>query len=67
MSKENIIKKKLNPSTSKVSNNKLSGRVNINHLLARVKEQQKKENKITLIYISLFTVIIFGIGIVVSL
>ena len=67
MSKENIIKKKLNPSTSKVSNNKLSGRVNINHLLARVKEEQKKENKRTLIYISVFTVIIFGIGIVVSL
>ena len=67
MSKENIIKKKLNPSTSKVSNNKLSGRVNINHLLARVKEEQKKENKRTLIYISVFTVIILGIGIVVSL
>ena len=67
MSKEDIIKKKLNPSTSKVSNNKLSGRVNINHLLARVKEEQKKENKTTLIYISVFTVIIFGIGIVVSL
>ena len=67
MSKEDIIKKKLNPSTSKVSNNKLFGRVNINHLLARVKEEQKKENKRTLIYISVFTVIIFGIGIVVSL
>jgi len=67
MSKKNIIKEKLNPSTSKVSNNKLSGRVNINHLLARVKEEQKKENKTTLIYISVFTVIIFGIGIVVSL
>ena len=67
MSKKNIIKEKLNPSTSKVSNNKLSGRVNINHLLARVKEEQKKENKRTLIYISVFTVIIFGIGIVVSL
>ena len=70
MSKDKIIKEKLNPSTltyQKVSKGELSGRVNINHLLARVKEQQKKENKITLIYISLFTVIIFGIGIVVSL
>ena len=69
MSTEKIIKKKQIPSTSMTSEEsrgKTSSRVNINHLIARVKEQEKKENKTNLIYLSLFGVLILSIGIILS-
>jgi len=69
MSTEKIIKKKQIPSTSMTSEEskgKTSSRVNINHLIARVKEQEKKENKTNLIYLGLFGVLIFSVGIILS-
>jgi hypothetical protein len=69
MSTEKIIKKKQIPSTSMTSEEskgKTSSRVNINHLIARVKEQEKKENKTNLIYLSLFGVLILSVGIILS-
>jgi hypothetical protein len=69
MSTEKIIKKKQIRSTSMTSEEsrgKTSSRVNINHLIARVKEQEKKENKTNLIYLSLFGVLILSVGIILS-
>ena len=44
-----------------------SGRVDINNLLARVRVQQKKENKVNLIFFCLFAMLIVVVGIILSL
>ena len=44
----------------------LSGRVDINDLLARVREEKKKENKVNFIFFGLFASVIFVVGIILS-
>ena len=69
MSEEKIYKKELEPSgstISKLSKGKLPSRVNINDLLSKVKEQEKKDNKTNLIFLSLFGLFIFILGIILS-
>jgi hypothetical protein len=45
---------------------KMPARVDINNLLARVREEKKKENKINLVFFGLFASIIFVVGIILS-
>ena len=51
------------PQLTKVTS---SGRVDINNLLARVRKEKRKENKINLIFIGMIIVIICIIGIILS-
>tara|TARA_B110000971_G_C19516102_1_gene279657 strand:+ start:264 stop:482 length:219 start_codon:yes stop_codon:yes gene_type:complete len=44
----------------------LSGRVDINQLLARVRIEKEKESKINLVFFLLFTALILVIGIILS-
>ena len=69
VSEEKIYKKELERSGStipKLSEGKLPSRVNINDLLSKVKEQEKKDNKTNLIFLSLFGLFIFILGIILS-
>ena len=50
-----------------VSKIKLSGRVDINHLLARVRNEKQKENKINLIFFGVFTALVLVAGIILSI
>ena len=52
--------------TPKETVNKFPGRVDINDLLARVREEKKKENKINLVFFSLFASLIFVVGLILS-
>mgnify|MGYP001156705104 CR=1 FL=1 len=45
---------------------KISARVDINNLLARVRAEKKKENKINLVFFGLFVALIFIVGIILS-
>lgn len=59
-----------NPSniiTPIVNKTKHSGRVDINHLLARVRKEEKKEYKINLIFFGLFASLVLVVGILLSL
>jgi len=63
MSAEKTITDKQNPSdlsSLQLKNSEISSRVNINHLLARVREEEKKTNKIN------FFFFIMVIGLVVA-
>ena len=44
----------------------VSGRVNINHLLARVREEQKKQNKVNLTFFGIFASLVLVVGIILS-
>ena len=48
------------------SKNKNANRVDINDLLARVREEKKKENKVNLVFFGLFTSMVFIVGIILS-
>ena len=50
-----------------VSKIKLSGRVDINHLLARARNEKQKENKINLIFFGVFTALVLVAGIILSI
>ena len=52
--------------TPEVTEKKLSGRVDINELLARVREEKKKENKVNVVFLSLFATLILIVGIILS-
>ena len=52
--------------TPEVIEKKLSGRVDINELLARVREEKKKENKVNIVFLSLFASLILIVGIILS-
>ena len=52
--------------TPKETVNQFPGRVDINDLLARVREEKKKENKINLVFFSLFASLIFVVGLILS-
>ena len=42
------------------------GRVDINNLLARVREEKKRENKANLVFFGLFTSLIVVVGLILS-
>ena len=44
----------------------VSGRVNINHLLARVREEQKKQIKVNLTFFGIFVSLVVVVGIILS-
>ena len=46
---------------------KSSGRVDINNLIARAREQKNKENRINYIFFSIFISLVFVVGIIFSL
>jgi hypothetical protein len=52
--------------TPKETVKQFPGRVDINDLLARVREEKKKENKINLVFFSLFASLIFVVGLILS-
>ena len=54
-------------STPEASKKILPNRVDINDLLARVRDEKKKENKINIVFFSLFASVVFIFGIVLSL
>ena len=60
---------KLNPTTltnPDVGNDKHSGRVDINNLLARVRKKQTEENKVNLVFFALFAALVLIVGILLS-
>ena len=44
----------------------IKNRVDINHLLARVREEKKKETKINLVFFGLFSSLVIVVGIILS-
>jgi hypothetical protein len=52
--------------TSEVFAKKVTSRVDINHLIARVRKEQSAENKSNLIFIGLFVALILIVGIILS-
>ena len=70
MSAEKIINYDINlkksPSISIIDEKKITKRVDINNLLARVRDKQKQENKINLIFFGLFGILIFVVAIILS-
>ena len=52
--------------TPGASEAKKSNRVDINQLLARVREEKKKENKVSLLFFSLIALIFFASGLILS-
>ena len=50
----------------KIEEKKLSARVDINDLLARVREVRKKENKLNLVFFGLFASLILVVGTILS-
>tara|TARA_B100000780_G_C20982271_1_gene392568 strand:- start:56 stop:283 length:228 start_codon:yes stop_codon:yes gene_type:complete len=49
------------------NNEKLSDAVDINHLIARVRKEERKEYKINIIFFGMFALLIFIIGILLTL
>ena len=70
MSAENItdIEKKFNTFTASeaAKEREFSGRVNINNLMARVREKQKKQQKVNLAFFGIFASLILVVGIILS-
>jgi hypothetical protein len=52
--------------TSEMNEKKISRTVDINHLIARVRSEKQKENKVNLIFLSLFAALISIIIIILS-
>ncbi len=52
--------------TPEVIEKKIPRRVDINDLLARVREEKKRENKINLVFLSLFASLVLVVGIILS-
>jgi hypothetical protein len=50
--------------TSEMNKDKLSGRVDINHLIARVRKEQKKEYMTSLLFFALFSSFILVVGLI---
>ena len=69
MSTEEIIQEKLSHSTltnTKKNKSNYSGRVDINHLIARVRKEKNLENRTNLIFFSIFASLILIVGILLS-
>ena len=56
-----------NPLTAPLKDKKVSDRVDINVLLARINAEKKKENKINLVFFGLFACVVMVVGIILSL
>ena len=52
--------------TLEASKNKSSGRVDINDLLARVRKEKQEENKVNIVFFSLFASLILVVGLILS-
>tara|TARA_B110000495_G_C22859422_1_gene501118 strand:+ start:420 stop:641 length:222 start_codon:yes stop_codon:yes gene_type:complete len=69
MSTEKITyqEKNIDALTNSVENDiKFSGRVDINHLLARARKVKERENKINLIFLGMIAGLIIVVGIILS-
>jgi|TARA_B110000444_G_scaffold114619_1_gene108042 hypothetical protein len=70
MSAEKIISTEVNDlpplATPKKSEEASSGRVDINHLIARVRKEQQKESKLNFIYFSVFASLFIFIGVILT-
>jgi len=67
MSSENHRKEGLTAlMTPEASKNKSSGRVDINDLLARVRKEKQEENKVNIVFFSLFASLILVVGLILS-
>ena len=70
MSTEKIInvdeKNLMNLKSPEINAKKSTGRVDINHLLARVRKEQQKDNKTNLLFFGLFATLIIIAGILLS-
>ena len=70
MSAENITNTEKKFETSQTpefsKNQNLSGRVNINDLLARVRDEQKKQNKVNITFFGIFASLVIVVGIILS-
>jgi len=68
MSAEKIIYEEQNQTVLKapVLNEVKSGRVNINHLIARARKIKEKENKINLVFFGLISALVLIVGILLS-
>ena len=62
-SKKNILTATMTPEDSEEQH---SGRVDINHLLARVRKQKNKETKINIVLFGLFASVLLIVGIILS-
>tara|TARA_B100000780_G_C20997757_1_gene399141 strand:- start:17 stop:232 length:216 start_codon:yes stop_codon:yes gene_type:complete len=49
-----------------ITTNKNSGRVDINKLMARVRKEKQKENKLNLVFFGLFGLLVLIVGIILS-
>ena len=58
--------KNFNIATQIVANKKTSGRVDINHLIARARDAKKKEEKTNIIIFGLFSSLFLVVGIILS-
>ena len=67
MSAEKIINVKETLNTTTVNVQKTSGRVDINHLIAKVRKKESAENKVNFIFLGLFAALILIVGILLSL
>ena len=70
MSAEKIIREEetfITSQTTKNSEKNLSSTVDINHLLARVRKEERKEYKVNLVFFVMFAVLILIAGILLSL
>jgi|TARA_B110000259_G_scaffold166327_1_gene193774 hypothetical protein len=69
MSTEKFIQTETSPSTlttPKLNEGKHSGRVDINHLIARVRKEKSDENRSTLVFLSMLASLIIIVGIILS-
>ena len=52
--------------TPEVNKEETNSRVDINHLLAKVREEKKKENKVNLVFFGLISLLVLIVGILLS-
>tara|TARA_B100000795_G_C22725174_1_gene409135 strand:+ start:871 stop:1086 length:216 start_codon:yes stop_codon:yes gene_type:complete len=63
----NINNKNISPlKNPEVNEKKTTGRVDINHLIARVRKKENAENRSSLIFFSIFGAVILFLGILLS-
>ena len=53
--------------TPKIIDSKISSKVDINQLISRAREEEKKENKLNYIFLSIAGSIILSVGLILSL
>ena len=69
MSAEKILQEEQNlttVATPVISKVRFSGRVDINHLLARARKTKEKEKKINLVFFGLTSILVLIVGIILS-